>query len=500
MNNLVLLVIVIALFIFYHFYYKRRGWPPGPTPLPFIGNLLTITQELEGAFIKWRREYGPVYTFWLGSQPLVVIADYHTMVETLQKDADSYSDRFYMELFTLVRGGDYGVITTAGDLWRDQRRFAIHTFRDFGFGKNIMEQKVLDEVDCLIGRVNKEIDQGPHNGEIDLAAYIDVGVGSIINALMFGYRFDGDRYHEFHQLKRLVSRQMKGHWPIILMMNKPHLFKNLPYFNTELEKYMAGFNAILAFFDERIREHQKEMDKVGWEQREVTDYVFAFLKEKAQKDANDEVHHGFSMPQLQNMCLDLWLAGQETTSTTLAWGIAHLLYNPEICDKLYAELDKVIGSDRLITMADRADLPYTCAVVNETLRIANILVNAIVSNKTTRDVTVNGVLIRKGSPVLPQIAALLYDEKTFENPKAFNPARFLDENGLLKKIDGFAPFSVGKRQCLGEALARMELFLFLANIFNNFKISMGDKKPSLRRRMGVTVQCPGYRCGVQKRR
>lgn len=56
---------------------------------------------------------------------------------------------------------------------------------------------------------------------------------------------------------------------------------------------MAGFNAILAFFDERIREHQKEMDKVGWEQREVTDYVFAFLKEKAQKDANDEVHHGF---------------------------------------------------------------------------------------------------------------------------------------------------------------------------------------------------------------
>lgn len=68
------------------------------------------------------------------------------MVETLQKDADSYSDRFYMELFTLVRGGDYGVITTAGDLWRDQRRFAIHTFRDFGFGKNIMEQKVSENL------------------------------------------------------------------------------------------------------------------------------------------------------------------------------------------------------------------------------------------------------------------------------------------------------------------------------------------------------------------
>jgi cytochrome P450 len=70
------------------------------------------------------------------------------------------------------------------------------------------------------------------------------------------------------------------------------------------------------------------------------------------------------MPQLLNMCFDLWVAGQETTSNTLAWGVTYLMLEQNVQEKLQKELDNVIGNDRLITVDDRPKLPYTAAVVN----------------------------------------------------------------------------------------------------------------------------------------
>lgn len=110
-----------------------------------------------------------------------------------------------------------------------------------------------------------------------------------------------------------------------------------------------------------------------------------------------------------------------------------------------------------------------------------------IPHATTRDVTIEGYFIPKGTAILPQISTVLYDEEVslersrqlatfrfiqiFPEHTAFKPERFLDANGHLKRTDELIPFSVGKRQCLGESLAKMELFLFLANILNQFKVT-----------------------------
>ena len=87
----------------------------------------------------------------------------------------------------------------------------------------------------------------------------------------------------------------------------------------------------------------------------------------------------------------------------------------------------------------------------------------------------------------------------FPEPEKFNPDRFIDKDGKLKKVDELVPFSIGKRQCLGEGLARMELFLFTANIFNRYRVSVCGDKPDLKKRYGVTVQPASFKLYAKAR-
>ncbi|KAH7700195.1 Protein CYP-33C1 [Aphelenchoides avenae] len=198
------------------------------------------------------------------------------------------------------------------------------------------------------------------------------------------------------------------------------------------------------------------------------------------------------------MCFDLFLAGQETTATTLVWGFAYLLHNPEVQKKVHDELDRVIGSDRLITMDDKNSLPYLNAVIAETHRTCNLMPQNFL-HRTTREVVVDGYNLPAGTCIIPQMTGLHYDDRIFPDPTMFDPTRFLDANGSLKRVDELIPFSIGKRQCAGEGLARMEMFLFTANLLNQFRFSAGSELPSTKRRFAVAVFCEPYRCRAEAR-
>ena len=173
------------------------------------------------------------------------------------------------------------------------------------------------------------------------------------------------------------------------------------------------------------------------------------------------------------MIFDLWLAGQETTSTTLLWLCIYLIRNQEIQKKVHEELDRVIGSDRIVTLDDKNELNYVNAVVAETQRFCN-LIPLNVPHKTTKDVEIYGYKIPKGTLIVDQVSSVLFDERYFTDPHMFNPERFIDENGKFFTPPELIPFGVGKRACLGESLARMELFLFTANVFNQMKLKPAD--------------------------
>ncbi|KAF1385789.1 hypothetical protein PFLUV_G00111420 [Perca fluviatilis] len=175
--------------------------------------------------------------------------------------------------------------------------------------------------------------------------------------------------------------------------------------------------------------------------------------------------------------MDLFVSGSETISTTLRWAFLYMAKYPEIQAKVQAEIDRVIGQSRQPSMEDRANLPYTDAVLHEIQRFGNIVPLSL-PRVTNRDIQLGGYTIPK----------VLFDKNEWETPDTFNPGHFLNEEGKFVKRAAFIPFSTGKRACLGESLAKMHLFLFFTSFMQHFTFSMpAGVKPVMDFRFGITL-------------
>uniref|UniRef100_A0A7E4W8B1 CYtochrome P450 family n=1 Tax=Panagrellus redivivus TaxID=6233 RepID=A0A7E4W8B1_PANRE len=488
---------LLAVYLIHFYFIRRRQFPPGPIPLPFIGNAYSfISTPMDTCFQKWKDEYGDIMTFWLGDTPIVSIHDSKVIYDTFVKDADAYIGRQQQRWNELLRPGHTGLLFSEGSLWRDNRRFALQVFRNLGLGRNLMQERVLDDVIALIDYTKKEIKAG--TTEFNFFDELDISIGSVINSIEFGYRFSRDDRTEFIRAKKLATEQVKMSGSVMFRTMEQHweYFRYLPFFR---DTYMKVFNSDKehrAFFGRQIEEHRKHIDLESEE--EPTDYVEAFLKHQHKLDKEGVVGHSFSETQLYSALLDLWLAGQETTATTLAWLFIYVIKNPEVQKKCQAELDEFVG-DRIVTLDDKVNLNYVNATVAEAQRLCN-LVPINVPHRTTRDVEIMGHKIPKHTVIMNQISTVMHDERYFPDAKSFKPERFLDEKGKFYAPPELMPFSVGKRACLGEGLARLELFLFTANALNQLQFGEIPGKPISGERIvaGTTAPAP-WVCSITAR-
>ncbi|KAI6219424.1 (pine wood nematode) hypothetical protein [Aphelenchoides besseyi] len=497
----IFLISLLVLFLVHQFYWRKRNLPKGPIAWPLVGSTLALMklERWEDKFLEWSKKYGNIHTYFLGNMPVIAVNDYETMVELFVKNGDDFTERAPTEVLDKeVRGGLFGIIESSGELWRSQRRFALTVFRNFGLNKQKMQERVLEELQTICGNIDEEIKSAPNN-EIDFHKHTDIATGSLINAILCGFRFTTNGQEKlFYRLKELLEQLMLSFSsPILMLAMMNEFMSKLPIFRTRFRACVNLNLEIRDYIEKCVDEHIASTD-YSTDEFEPRDFIDAFLFEQKKEEAKGEPTY-FTKTQLLATILDLWFAGQETTSTTLTWGFAYLIRHPEAQQKLHAELDRVIGSDRLITMSDKNDLPYTNAVVNEIQRCANIIGQNLL-RRTGRDMKISGYDVPKGTIIIPQISVPMVDPKIFPEPKKFNPDRFIDANGKLKRCEEFMPFSLGKRQCLGESLARTELFLFIANLCNLYKFLPGEKPPTLNKTTtGFAFAIAPYVCKLEKR-
>ncbi|XP_051947975.1 cytochrome P450 2J4-like isoform X1 [Xyrauchen texanus] len=429
-----------------------RSMPPGPFPLPLIGNVMKIgfNDPME-LFPKIAEQYGDVCTLFLGEKPCILLTGYETFKEAFVEQADIFTDRPYFHVNDRICKGK-GLIFSGGHMWRQQRRFALSTLKYFGVGKKTLENSILQE--CNIVCDSLQTKQGLPFNPHHILAY---AVGNVICSLVFGYKFDYNNHH-FHQLLQYSDDIFK-----LPVNNWGRLYNEFPTLMSLLpgkhQTAFANLSKLKLFFQEEIRKHKEDRNPSN-----PRDYIDCYLEEiEKSKDSAAE----FTEENLIHCVLDLFGAGTESTAKTLSWAILYMAKYPEVQKNVQSEIDQVIGQTRQPLMEDRTNLSYTYAVIHEIQRFANVLA-FIPPRIASKDTTVAGCPIPKGVMVLPMLKPILEDKKEYSTPYEFNPAHFLDENGKFLKREHFIPFSLGKRMCPGEQLARMELFLLFISMMQHF--------------------------------
>ncbi|XP_068100631.1 cytochrome P450 2K1-like [Hyperolius riggenbachi] len=448
--------ISIALFIYWINASKRSTarMPPGPKPLPLIGNLnlLDLKKPFE-SLMELSEKYGEVFTVHFGPKKMVVLAGYNTVKDALINQADDFGDRADIPISTLLTKNN-GIIFSNGESWKTMRRFTLSALRDLGMGKKTVEARIQDEVTYLIDSFKS------YNGKpFDTNLIVNSAVSNIVCSTIFGKRFEYDD-PVFQTLIRVLddnNRQLGA--PRALLFN---FFPRIGFLLGAHKKVEQNINDLKKIFINSIKHRKQEFDV-----NDISGYIDAYLLKQEKDQESSKADKYFNDENLVHSILDLFAAGTDTTSTTLRWAILLMMKYPEIQKKVQEEIQAHVKQGQMPTVDDRKNMPYTDAVIHEIQRFGNV-VPLNVSHTTPRDVFFRGYCIPKGTEVIPFLTSVLYDKTQWETPYKFNPNHFLDGPGKFVRRDAFMPFSAGRRACVGEGLARMALFIFFTELLQAF--------------------------------
>ncbi|XP_068115600.1 vitamin D 25-hydroxylase [Hyperolius riggenbachi] len=480
--------LLVTVFTIRHLLRQRRprGFPPGPPRLPLIGNILSLNSTEPHVYMRrLSQSHGEIFSLDLGGISAVVLNGYDAVKECLVRQSDVFADRPSLPLFhKLTKMG--GLLNAKyGRCWTEHRKLAVSCFRNFGYGQKSFESKIsqeslffLDAVDTYKGKA------------FDPKHLITIAVSNVSNLILFGERFQYDD-NEFLHMIEIFSENIElatsawvflyNAFPLIgfLPFGKHHqLFKNAD------EVYDFLHQIIQRFSENRTAQSPRH-------------FIDAYLDEIDRSSADPE--SSYSTENLIFSVGELIIAGTDTTTNVLRWAMLLMALYPNIQGQVQKEIDSVVGTFRTPTFEERCAMPYTEAVLHEVLRFCNIAPLGIF-HATSRDTTVRGYSIPAGTTIITNLYSVHFDQKYWTNPEVFCPERFLDSSGHFLKKEAFIPFSLGRRHCLGEQLARMELFLFFTALLQRYHLHFPHGcVPNLKPKLGMTLQPYPYLICAERR-
>ncbi|XP_053166633.1 cytochrome P450 2J4-like isoform X2 [Hemicordylus capensis] len=379
-----------------------------------------------------------------------------------------------------------GILLATGRTWKHQRRFSLMTLKSLGLGRRTLEHQIQEEAHYLV-----EIFRDMKGKPMNPSYHLTLAVSNVICLVVFGHRFstDDETFHELLEAMECIFK-FGGSLRHYLYDLLPWLMNRLP---GEHKKMLSSCEFVHQFIRKEISSHQAT--KMSDDQ---DDFIYHYLAQ-IQKFKNQPKPAYDEQNMIQSI-FDLFLGGTETSSTTLCWALLYMVLYPDIQAKVQKEMDAVVASGQMICYEDRKNLPYTNAVIHEAQRFSNIIAIGI-PRLCVKDTMIRQFPLKKDTIIFPSIASALYDPNEWETPRQFNPSHFLDKDGNFFCPEAFIPFSAGQRICLGERLAKTEMFLFFSNLLHEFTLHMaeGTKDVNTEPVWGGTLQPHYYElCAISR--
>ena len=509
-----------------------------PFALPFLGHLLQLGCRPYETMCRWHATYGAVYRVRLGSQTVVVLNGTAAVREALVDQSETFAGRPQLHMMHATLKGKGLISSPYNHAFSEHKKFIVNSLNELSKRRCSLESECLatigETLDYYRARidhktlayVNKQMknslsqivsqnvlvmtfgekisDRAHFARLLDLvsANFRSVGVSSFFNflpATRIFKRYVLANVHRCadHLNNMIVTKISDFHAaptfddPTNPLNTSSHrqvdvpnatdtvninivegylkeLMNNNSFFVDESSApvdQLQGATNSPAFNTESTRFIQKRLSSIS-----LADSQLAAAAYRRQRSR----YNSFSFDHLSSLVQDLFLAGTETLSVTLNWAIVYAAKYAACQERVSDEIERVLGKQRLPSQSDRVRLPYTEAFINETMRF-HCAGPILLPRETTRHTRFRGYSLPAGTFVMVNMWSCMRDPLYWREPDAFDPTRFLDANGhFVNNNPAMMPFSAGKRACVGESIARIQLFLIFTSLLQKFAFSFAN--------------------------
>ncbi|GMH27196.1 hypothetical protein Nepgr_029039 [Nepenthes gracilis] len=429
--------------------------PPGPFPFPIIGNISKLGSKPHESLADLAKAYGPVFALELGCLTTVVISSVAMAKEVLQKHDVSFSNRMVIDATTALDHHQSSLVfLPPATKWRNMRRVC----NSYVFSNNRLEASRKHrkrKVHQLLSHVKHCCKAGTtlNIGQVAFDTTLNILSNSFFSIDLADLRTNSGRGFKETMLGMMVvsgTPNIADFFPVLKVIDPQRIRHRTGIF---FQKMITTFDAII---DERLqlRKHNNFV-----ENKDVLDDLLCIVQGN-----NNELE----LSDLPHLLLDLFVAGTDTTSSTIEWAMTELLRNPKKLKKSQAELEEMLGRHNLMEEEDISRLPYLRAIIKETLRL-HPPVPFLVPRRVDKDVELCGYIVPKDAQVLVNVWAMGRDPSIWENANLFEPERFLESHIDFKgNYFELIPFGAGRRMCPGLPLASRILHLILGSLIQSF--------------------------------
>ncbi|CAL9095251.1 unnamed protein product [Musa acuminata var. zebrina] len=449
---------------------RKRGrsprLPPGPPPLPLIGNLHQLGRLPHLSLHRLALRYGPIFYLTLGEIPTVIVSSARVAKEALRTHDLALASRppLYAakKLF-------YGCTDVAfapyGAYWRHVRKICIVELLSARRVESYAPARAA-EVACMLGRI-----AAAAGGVVNLSKVLGMYANGVLCRAAFGREFvEGGEYE-----KRGFQSMLHEYQVLLGGFSVGDFMPSLDWLNavTGLKKRLEGtFRRFDEFFDQIIEDHiterrRRRKKKKGGEEEEeeeVMDLVDVLLD--VQENESSEMP--LTMDNVKAVILDMFAAGTDTTFITLDWAMTELLMNPTAMKRAQDEVRSIVGDRETVSESDLPHMHYLKAVIKETFRL-HPPAPVLVPRESMNSVTIDGYDIPARTRIFVNAWAIGRDPESWRNPNAFMPERFLNSSIDFKGQDfELIPFGAGRRGCPAITFGTASVEIALAQLLHSF--------------------------------
>ena len=431
--------------------------PPGPRGLPVFGSLLGIQRKPHLSIDRLARRYGDVCLLRFGSVPTVIISHPDLLQEAFRKT--EFSDRWVSEVMDILSQQKDLAMAPYGEHWRQLQRFANRELLSTRNLDRVRSEYIEDTVNGLVAGMGEIGDAGQPISPHEMLAQSN-------STLMFRALFgrDEDDTAEFRQLQDELLDFTK--W----------FFANAGAANP------ADYVPLLRFLPNNVTKEAHQQRRIS---REITDALLEGARNRPGLDLDNpsclvevmlakEADGAIDNTVTADLCMDLILGGTDTSAQTVNWFLLIMANRPEVQNKVYEELDRVIGRDATPTVADRTRLPYTFACLSEAMRYRTIGPLGL-PHQASVDTEIGGYLIPAGAQVLGNIYFIHHDPRFWDAPDEYIPERFMPQAdgspAAALTSTSFIPFGTGYRRCPGKRFAETAVWLYVTRIMQRYHLA-----------------------------